>query len=122
MKLEDAKKLQNVFKLNLNEKSRGRNKSEKLKSALENIRLIYESRESVIELFNDYWSIISDAKCKKIQGKEIPSMLAHVANIANHEVFDHSNLKILCLKQMLQRSPIALAQVKADGTSKNLLN
>ena len=89
MKLENAKKLQNVFKLNLNEKSRGRNKSEQLKSALENIRLIYESRESVIELFNDYWSIISDAKCKKIQGKEIPSMLAQVANIANHEVFDH---------------------------------
>ena len=49
-------------------------------------------------------------------------MLVQVTNIANHEVFDHANLKILCLKQMLQRSPIALAQVKADSTSKNLLN
>ena len=31
-------------------------------------------------------------------------------------------LKILTAKQMLQRLPIALAQVKACNTSKNLLN
>ena len=31
-------------------------------------------------------------------------------------------LKILTLKQMLQRLPIALAQVKADNNSENLLN
>ena len=31
-------------------------------------------------------------------------------------------LKILTLKQMLQRLPIALAQVKADNTSENLPN
>ena len=31
-------------------------------------------------------------------------------------------LKILSPKQMLQRLPIALAQVKAGNTSKNLLN
>ena len=31
-------------------------------------------------------------------------------------------LKILTPKQVLQRLPIALAQVKADNTSKNLLN
>ena len=30
--------------------------------------------------------------------------------------------KILTPKQMLQRLPIALAQVKADSTSENLLN
>ena len=35
---------------------------------------------------------------------------------------DHSNLKILTPKQMLQRLPIALAQVKAGNTSENLLN
>ena len=35
---------------------------------------------------------------------------------------DHSNLKILSLKQMLQRLSIALAQVKAGNTSENLLN
>ena len=31
-------------------------------------------------------------------------------------------LKILTTKQMLQRLPIALAQVKADNNSENLLN
>ena len=31
-------------------------------------------------------------------------------------------LKILTPKQMLQRFPIALAQVKADNTSENLIN
>ena len=31
-------------------------------------------------------------------------------------------LKILSTKQMLQRLPIALAQVKAENTSENLLN
>ena len=32
---------------------------------------------------------------------------------------DHSNLKILTTKQMLQRLPIALAKVKAGNTSEN---
>ena len=38
------------------------------------------------------------------------------------KVSDHSNLKILTPKQMLQRLPIALAQVKGGNTSENLLN
>ena len=33
-----------------------------------------------------------------------------------------TGLKILTPKQMLQRLPIALAQVKADNTSENVLN
>ena len=35
---------------------------------------------------------------------------------------DHSRLKILTAKQMLQRLPIALAQVKAGNNSESLLN
>ena len=35
---------------------------------------------------------------------------------------DHSKLKILTPKQMLQRLPIALAQVKAGNNSESLLN
>ena len=35
---------------------------------------------------------------------------------------DNSKLKILRPKQMLQRLPIALAQVKAGNNSENLLN
>ena len=35
---------------------------------------------------------------------------------------DHSKLKVLTPKQMLQRFPIVLAQVKAGNNSENLLN
>ena len=38
------------------------------------------------------------------------------------KVSDHSNLKILTPKQMLQRLTIALAQVKAGSTSAKLLS
>ena len=47
----------------------------------------------VIKLFDDYSTIVS---------------------------FHEKGLKILTSKQMLQRLPIALAQVKADNTSENL--
>ena len=46
-------------------------------------------------------------------------MLVCVAWVASFS--DHSNLTILSPKQMLQRLPIALAQVKPDGTFENLL-
>ena len=36
--------------------------------------------------------------------------------------YDSKILKILTRKQMLERLPIALAQVKAGSTSENLLN
>ena len=59
MKLEEVKQLQNVFKSNLNEISRGRNKSEKQNMALENIKLLCKSQEVAIKLFNDYSTIVS---------------------------------------------------------------
>ena len=63
--------------------------------------MLYESQQAVIKLFNDYSSIASEAKCKSKYG---------------------SGLQILTPKQMLQRLPIALAQVKTGNTSENLLN
>ena len=52
------------------------------KSAIENIKLLYKSRQAVIKLFNDYYSFASEAKYKmKYRGSQ---------NI----------------KQMLQRLPI----------------
>ena len=62
MKLEETKNLQNVFKTNLNEISRGKYKSEEQNSALKNIELHYESRQAVIELFNDKSSLVTEAK------------------------------------------------------------
>ena len=99
--LEESKKLDNVFKSNLNEISRENNKSEEQKSALENIKLLYKSREAVMKLFVDYSSIVSEAKYKSING---------------------GGLKILTPKQMLQKLPIALAQVKAGNTSEFFLD
>ena len=61
MKLEEARKLQDKFKSNLNGISRGRNKSKEQKNALEYIKLLYKSREAAIELLNDYHSVISEA-------------------------------------------------------------
>ena len=63
--------------------------------------MLYKSREAVVKLFNGYSSIVSQAKHKAKYGK---------------------GFKILYPKQMFQRLPIALAQVKAGNTSENLLN
>ena len=48
-------------------------------------------------------------------------MLARLAKVSNRKVSDHSDLKILSPIQMLQRLPIALAQVKSGNTSENFL-
>ena len=42
--------------------------------------------------------------------------------IFSDKICVHSNHKILTPKQMLQRLPIALAQVKVGNTSEKLLN
>ena len=60
--------------------------------------MLHESRKATIELFNEYFSIASKDKYK-----------------TKHR----EGLKILTSKQMLQRFPIALAQVKAGITSEN---
>ena len=78
---------------------------------LENIKLLYKSQEVVLKLFNDYFSIVSEAKYKTIHGKGIPSMSTCIPQVA--KVSDDSNLKILSSKQIIQRLPIALAQAKA---------
>ena len=83
MKLGEAKKLQNVFKLNINEISKARWKSKEQNNALENIKLPYESWEAIIRLFNDYsWIVLKLNTKKKKHGKVIPSMsTAHVRSL-----------------------------------------
>ena len=58
-------------------------------------------REKIIDFFRDYSLLLSGAKCKAKYGR---------------------GLKILTSKKMLQRLPIAFAQVRASNTSENLLN
>ena len=66
-----------------------------------NITTVFDLREKVIDFFRDCSFLLSEAKYKAKCGKE---------------------LKILTPKQILQRAPIALAQVKAGNNSEKLLN
>ena len=65
------------------------------------IETLYKARNEAIKFYDDYSLIMSEAKIKAAKG---------------------TGLKILTPKQMLQRLPIALAQVKAGNNSENLLN
>ena len=53
----------------------------------------------------------------KQKGKGLPSDLVHIVKVS-----DLKHIKILTAKQMIQRLPITLSQVKAGNTSENLLN
>ena len=63
-------------------------------------------------------------KSKEIPENENPKKIVNIAE----KIFDFNKqqkgkeIKILTSKQMLQRLPIALAQVKAGNTSENLLS
>ena len=103
MKL-DVKELQNTFKTDLNKISNERFNSEEQKSTLQNIKLLYESRQAVTKLFNEYSLIASEAKWRRWRSKH------------------GEGLKILTPIQLLITLPITLAHVKAGNTSKNLLN
>ena len=63
--------------------------------------MLYKARNNVINFFDDYSLMISEAK---------------------REATKETELKILSPKQMFQRLPIALGQVKAGNNSENLLN
>ena len=63
--------------------------------------MVYNAREIDIKLFDDYSTIVSEAKHASFHGKK---------------------LKILTSKQIIHRLAIALAQIKAGNTSENLLN
>ena len=72
---------------------------------MKNVKNLYNSRQKIIDLLNDNSKIRSEAIYKS-KGNENKG----------------KGLKMLTPKQMLQRLPIALAQVKAGNNSENLLN
>ena len=67
--------------------------------------MLYKARKEAIKFFDNYSLMISEAKNKSKKKKT--SGKGH---------------KILTPKQMLQRLPIALAQVKTGNNSENVLN
>ena len=75
------------------------NKSTEQKSTLKNFEKFYNARSLVINFFDDYSLMVSEAETTK--GRI---------------------LRILTPNQVLQRLPIAFVQVKASKASENLLN
>ena len=76
---------------------------------IENVQNLSNLRQKVIDLFNDY---------SKIRSKAIYEIKQSNANKETSGL----GLKILTSKQMLQRLPIVLVQVKPGNNSENLLN
>ena len=86
-----------------NTKPRSQEKKQEKEIVLENLYNIFEGREKILDAF--------ESKIFSIKSKG--------TGILN---LNHSKLKILTHKKMLQRLLIALAQVKAGNHSESLLN
>ena len=106
-KTEQVEEEQKDFKKDLNEIVKGNpaHKSGKQLNTIKNVKNLYGTRQKIINLLNGNSKIRSEAICKSKQNKT-----------------EGKGLKILTSKQMLQRLPIALAQVKAGNNSESLLN
>ena len=72
---------------------------------IKNFKNLYDSRQKIIDLLNDNSKISSEAIYKSKENET-----------------KGTGLKILTPKQMFQRLPTALAQVKAGNNSQSLLN
>ena len=66
--------------------------------------MLYKARNEAIKIYDDYSLMMLEAKAKSKQSNTTKG----------------TGLKIFTPKQMLQRLPIALAQVKAGNNSENL--
>ena len=103
---DDPVKRQNEFLNKINNVKIGK-KTIKQKEIIDNLEKFYISREEVINFFRDYGKMVPDASYKSKRNET-----------------KGKGLIILTPKQMLQRLPIALAQVKAGtgNNSESLLN
>ena len=104
IKFSDAKNKQNEFLRKLSNIKIGKNNI-KQKEAINNLEKFYLSREEVINLFRDYAEMLPDANRDSKQNRS-----------------EGKGLRILTPKQMLERLPVALPQVKACNNSETLLN
>ena len=102
-----AEEVQKKFKREFGQIKSGNpdHKSDKQLYTIKNVKNLYDSRQKIMDLFNSYSKIRSEAIYKSKKNKT-----------------EIKGLKILTTKQMLQRLPIVLAQIKAGNNSENLLN
>ena len=98
---KEVLKNQARFQSDLSEIKIGGKKSLNQKNTIKNISDFFDLREKITDFFRDYTFLLSEAKYKAKYGE---------------------GLKILTPKQMLQRFPIALAQMKAGNNPESLLN
>ena len=101
IRFDDALKKQKLFLNKLSDVKIGKKTFEQ-KEVITNFENFYKSREEVFNFFKDYAKMYIDAGHK-----------------AKQDETKGTGLKILIPKQMLQRLPIALAQVKAVNNSEN---
>ena len=104
IKFTEEKNKQNDFLNKLSNIKIGK-KTPEQKEVINNLEKFYDSRKGLINFSRDYVEMLSDANYNAKQNET-----------------KGKGLKILTPKQMLQRLPIALAQVKAGNNSENLLN
>ena len=100
--IQEAKDQQQNYYNYLNTIRKG-NKSANQKRTLANINILFNARDNAIKFYEDYSSMILEAK-----------------KLAREQ--EGIGLKILTSNQMLERLPIALAQIKAGNNSERLLN
>ena len=116
--IEKTEEDQKQIKSKLNEISTGNPnyKSKNQTDKMKNIKNLCESRQKVIDLFND---------SSKIRSKTLHETKNETKNKTKNETNDETSgtgIKILTPKQMLQRLAITLAQVKVGNNSDSLLN
>ena len=104
--IEKAKESQNDFNKYLKNVRKG-GKNQEQQKILANLNMLFNGRNVVMKFIEDYSSMILAARKKAAE--EIKEQYG-------------TGLKILTPKQMLQRLPIAVAQVKAGNNSESLLN
>ena len=101
LRFDDALKKQKELLKKINEVEMDRKTFEQ-KKVITNLANFYKSREEVFIFFRDYAKMMLDSGYK-----------------AKQDETKGTRLKILTPKQMLQRFPIALAQLKAGNNSEN---
>ena len=104
--IEDAKESQKDF-INYLKMIRKGNKNQEQEKTLKNLNMLFNGRNNVINFIEGYSSMIFEAKKKaseKLKEQE------------------GTGLNILTPKELLQKLPIALVQVKTGNNSENLLN
>ena len=86
------------------------------------VKLKNTEKKQKEDVFKNLYNLF-DGRERVLNGFDSKIFLIKIEGIGFlDKIADHSNPKILSSKQMLQRLPVVLAQVKVGNTSEDLLN